>query len=247
MVRFAGRTLHFGDDEVVGFGRTSGAGDGAVGWGFPGRFIELGPSVEVHRVWGSLVPFAETWRIRSLGSLNPVVVLRPGHLPYRLEPFSDARREAGVPPDELIVSSGSFQVDLRVGRVSATLNCEIDRLHPDPTSVEAARSGAATINLAERLAAEITLLEYRVLWAMSADRRRGIGSEPVSYTRIERALSLESQKQAVSAVERLKRRFREFDLLSDEIPSDLQRRIMCERTDDLGLLRLLERRHGPVA
>jgi len=241
-VRHAGALLEFGDHEAVAFGRSRTRPDDTIGWGFPGRFIELSPSDEIHRVWGAFVPSSTGWAVRSLGALHPVVVLRSGYDPVRLEPFGQQRRSSGAVPDELGVGAGPFAVHLHVPGAEWVLDCAVDGT---PTAPDIPlTSGAATVNVGEQVAAGITLLEYRVLWAMSADRRSGRSSRPVSYTRIERLLGLDSRRQAVAAVERLTRRFRELGLIPPGTSSDEQRLVICGRAEELGVLDALRRRYG---
>lgn len=197
-------------------------------------------------MWGAFVPSGSGWAVRSLGALHPVVVRRPGLDPVRLEPYGATRRDAGAAPDELAIGGAPLTVHLHVPGAEWVLACEVDPADPGVVSPPVT-SGAATVNVGEEVAGGITLLEYRVLWAMCADRRAGRGRGPVSYPRIQRSLRLDSRRQAVGAVERLTRRFRDFGLIPPDTASDDQRRVICERAEDLGVLDALRRRHGDPA
>ncbi|MFN8053637.1 MAG: hypothetical protein U0Q22_19540 [Acidimicrobiales bacterium] len=165
---------------------------------------------------------------------------------HRLEPFGEARRSGGAPPDAITVAPGEFSIHLDVGAFATRLDCDVLEPRREAGQLLAPVSGSTTINLADRFADEVTMIEYRVLWAMTADRRQRRGNDPVSYTRIVRSLGLDSRRQAVAAVERLTRRFRAFGLLPADTPSERQRMVMCERAADLGLLERLEARLGSV-
>lgn len=231
--------------EPIGFGRTCTDANSRVGWGYPGRFIEIGDSPQIHRLWGEITPWGSFWSVRSLGSLSPVTVVFPDGRRHTLEPYGEQRR-ASEEPDSLIISNRRFSIELEVGSFSTMIDCEISITPTVDHDVNSPSLGSTTINASMLLAEVITLNEYRVLWALTADLRNGRSDKPVSYTRIVRMLGLDSTRQAVAAVERMTRKFREYKVLGESTPPEEQRNVMCRRSIDLGLLRELEARYGPV-
>ena len=99
------------EGERLGFGRANTDPGGSKGWDYEGRFVELSTKPHVHRVWGEVVSEAGHWKVRSMGSLHPVMVVPAGQRPIELPPTS-----AGASPSEFVVTQESFDVVLTVAR-----------------------------------------------------------------------------------------------------------------------------------
>ena len=110
-------------------------------------------------------------------------------------------------------------------------------------------AGSETISLGDELAAGITATEFRVLWVMAREYRPPSPTTepaPLSYARICRVLGL-SDKQAISAVERIMKRFRASGAVPAGLPASQQRDWMCRQVVTHGVLDALCDRHGTPA
>ncbi len=95
----------------------------------------------------------------------------------------------------------------------------------------------------------MTEREFQVLAAMASEFRntgpRGSSTPQVlSYSRVRRRLDLETERQVVSAVERLVRKFREAGLVPATTPAEMQRHRVCEAAVFHGVIDALEHRYG---
>ena len=242
VVRFARQRIEVGEGESVGFGRTCTDPSLPKGWGYRGRFIELGPETHLHRIWGEISPRKGLWFVRALGARHPVTVDVPGRGSVELPACGP-----GCPPAEFAVTSDQFGVVLGVGNAEYRLECSsAPPPAPPPPRIE---QGSATSTLGEELAAAITELEFQVLWVMSRDYREvaaGRPPAPLTYARITRILGLQSERQAVAAVERLTRKFREVGLLPSAVDAGRQRDWICRQAVAHGIVDLLATRFGAL-
>lgn len=233
--------LTLSNRERLGFGRVNTEPDGSKGWGYEGRFLELGPQAFIHRVWGDIVSKHGLWHVRSLGERHPVTVVPKGYRPIELPALG-----TGKVPHEFAVTRSPFTVVLAVGTSSFRIECTSTS---DDITVEEPRElrGPTTAALGGELARAITATEFLVLWVMSREYRSDppeASPSPLSYTRIRRALQLNSDRQAIAAVERLVKRFRIAGLLPDGLATELQRDWICRQAVAHDLLQLLSDRHG---
>ena len=238
-MRSDGRSLRLAEGEALGIGRVNTEPGGSKGWGYEGRFLELGDQTYVHRIWAELIWQQGLWRVRSLGSSNPVVVIPRDFRPIELPPVRPHSA-----PHEFAVTQQAFRVVLSVRSDTYELECST----PDEVTlppVERALSGRATMSLGDELAEGITATELRVLWVMARDYRTpGVGEPaPLSYARICHALGL-SEKQAVSAVERVVKRLRAAGVVPVELPAAQQRDWLCRQLVAHGGFDVLCDRHG---
>jgi len=246
-VNFEGRASTIPTGESLGFGRTNLDRGGTVGWGYDGRFLELGSDPSIHRVWGELVWRHELWCVRALGRSNPLTVLLPASPPIELRAHTDDERRDGAPPELLAVAQPCFNVRCSVGDRSFELSCSSEPSRWDRVPTEL--SGASTIEIGTQVAETITEAEYRVLRVMARefiDGRRSPGSAPrsLAYSRIRLALDLQTERQAISAVERLVRRFRDGGLLAASVGAAEQRDAVCELAVRHGVIDRLDRKYA---
>lgn len=241
-MRFGDARLRLADDQRLGFGRVNAEPGGSKGWGYDGRFLELGPETYIHRIWGDLVWQQGLWHVRSLGSRHPLVVAPEGHRAIEL-PARDPDGE----PHQFAVTQRSFEVVAVVGSATFRLECSATDATAvgDPSPV--AGSGSATVTFGDELASNITATEFRVLWVMAREYRavpRRTEPQPLSYSRICRVLGLTTEKQASGAVERMMGRFRELGLVPVELETSQQRDWLCRESVRHGALDSLCLRHG---
>ncbi|MHB1138438.1 MAG: hypothetical protein ACYC2O_05725 [Microthrixaceae bacterium] len=241
LVRSGEQRVRLMEGESLGFGRVNTEPGGSKGWGYEGRFLELGEQSYVHRIWAELLWNQGLWRVRSLGARHPVVVVPANFRPVELPPL-----RPGSPPHEFAVTQQEFRIVLSVAADTYELECA------SPTEVtlppaERALSGRATVSLGDELAAGITATELRVLWVLAREYRTpeedGAVPAPLSYARICRALGL-SEKQAVSAVERVVKRLRSAQVMLDTVPAAQQRDWLCRQLVVHGGFEVLCDRHG---
>lgn len=240
VLRFARQRIEVGEGESVGFGRTCTDPGLPKGWGYQGRFIELGAESHIHRIWGEIAQRNGLWFVRALGTRHPVTVDVPGRGSVELPACVP-----GEPPAEFAVANDHFSVVLSVGTSEYRLECSsAPPPAPPPPLVE---QGSATSTLGDELAASITELEFGVLWAMSREYREpvpGRSPAPLTYARIIRMLGLHSERQAVAAVERLTRKFRCVGLLPAGLDPARQREWICRQAVAHGIVDLLVARFG---
>ncbi len=231
-------------DEVegarLGFGRVNLEPGAVKGWGYDGRFVELSADPLIHRLWGEIAWEGGLWRVRSLGTRDPVVVEPRAHRAIELAPST-----IDEAPQEFAVTQASFDVLLNVAASSFRLECR-RTADADVVAARRASSGSDTVTLREELADCVTPTEFSVLWVMAREYRDASGgvAEPLSYARIRRELQL-SDKQAVGAVERVVRRVRTAGLVPVDLGSDQQRDWLCRQLVAHGVFDELADRHGP--
>lgn len=243
-VRSGEHLLTLRESECVGFGRTNVEPGGSKGWGYEGRFLELGNENYIHRIWGEVRWKQGLWHVRSLGSRHPVIVAPAKFRPIELPPIRD-----GGAPHEFAVTQQDFAVVLPVAAHRYTIDCS-STTEAELPAEPAPMLGSATISLGDELAAGITATEFRVLWVMAREYRSPTGSvdpAPLSYARICRTLEL-SDKQAISAVERIMKRLRAAGVVPADLPAAQQRDWVCRQVITHGVLDSLCDRHGtPLA
>lgn len=246
-VAYDGRAASIRADESLGFGRTNIERGGSVGWGYEGRFIELGPDPAIHRVWGEIVWHHDLWCVRALGRRNPLSVVLPGAPPIELRAHTDDERRDGAPPELLAVTQPRFRVRCSVGAHSFELACSSEVSRWDrPTR---GLSGNATIDVGAGVSETITEAEYRVLRTLAREFIDGPSSpesppRSLSYARVRHALDLQTERQAISAVERLVRRFRDGGLLSPSVGAAEQRDAICDLGVRHGVIDRLDAKYG---
>lgn len=227
-VRALEQRLVLDEGERLGFGRVNPDAGGTKGWGYDGRFLELGEDGFIHRIWGELVHQHGLWHVRSLGSRHPVLVEPEGQRPIELPARID-----GAAPHEFAVTQTRFAVVLAVAAQSFRLECATGGATPaDPGPDQRPVGGGATVLFGDELAANITETEFRVLWVMSREYRAvppPAEPSPLSYSRICRALELATEKQAVGAVERMMRRIRNAGLVPPDLATERQRDWLCRQ------------------
>ena len=240
-VRAMGQLIVLADGDRLGFGRVNSEPGSTRGWGYDGRFLELSEQSYVHRIWGEIASDAGMWRVRSLGTRHPVTVVPEGHRPMELAPRRD-----DAAPSEFAVTQPSFDIVLSVAAQTFRLECTRSIPAGEMASVGAPALGNRTVTLGEEMADCVTATEFPVLWVMSRQYRSDppeAQPAPLSYARICRALDL-SEKQAVSAVARVVRRFRSTGLMPAEVPAASQRDWICRQVVAHAVLVELARRHG---
>ena len=243
-IRSGDRRMTLRESERLGFGRTNLEPGGSKGWGYDGRFLEFGDHDYIHRIWGELVWKLGLWHVRSLGSRHPVTVVPAEFRPIDLPPLRN-----GCSPHEFAVTQQDFTIVVAVAADSYSIDCSSTteaELPADPVPM----IGNETISLGDELAAGITATEFRVLWVMAREYRTpqfSIDPAPLSYARICRALDV-SDKQAISAVERITKRFRGSGAMPADLPAAQQRDWVCRQVVTHGVLDALCDRHGtPLA
>lgn len=243
-IRFEAHRLTLRESEQLGFGRVNLEPGGSKGWGYDGRFLELGDENYIHRIWGELTWKLGLWHVRSLGSRHAVTVAPANFRPIELPPLRN-----GAAPHEFAVTQQDFAIVVSVAADSYTIHCSstTDAVLPvDPTPM----IGNETISLGDELATGITATEFRVLWVMAREYRTPnstVDPAPLSYARICRALEL-SDKAAISAVERIMKRFRASGSVPPDLPAAQQRDWVCRQVVTHGVLDALCDRHGtPLA
>lgn len=237
------------ENERLGFGRAN-LGRGGVGWGYPGRFLELSAEPHIHRRWGEIVRSGDMWCVRNLGTRWPIEVLLPHRGTVSLTPWLDRERALGAAPDSLGISHRSFSIVLQASPSRFELQCEVTGAD-DESNPGQATGGAPTAGMASEVADSITENEFAVLWAMSKQYREaavgtlqpGVSPEPLTYYRVRRMLALSSDRQATAATERLIKRFRDACLLEHVDPAE-QRGAMCSIAVHQGVLAQLEAKYG---
>jgi hypothetical protein len=240
-VRFSGNTVVLAEDDSLGFGRSVVSPSASKGWGYGGRFLELGPSPHLHRIWGEIVWRDHRWIVRSLGDRDPITVVVTGRPRVELP----ARRE-GAEAAEHPLTDGSAALVLSSVQSSFVIECATSDGTPAPT-FSMPSEGDRTTTLGGLLADSIGEQEFRVLWAMSREYRSGEVNDPqpLSYPRVVLALGLRTEKQASRSVERLKERFVAAGLFPVDVTSERQRDWMCRFAVRHQLLdRLVERFGG---
>lgn len=245
-VCFEGRSSSIRVEESLGFGRTNLDRGGSVGWGYEGRFLELGPDPSIHRVWGEFVWRHELWCVRALGNRHPLTVVLPASPSIELRAHTDDERRDGAPPELLAIAQPTFTVHCAVGERSFELSCSADASRWERQSTEL--SGESTIEVGAQVAETITEAEYRVLRAMAREfiegPRNGSAPRSLTYSRIRLALDLQTDRQAISAVERLVRRFRDGGLLPATVGSAEQRDAVCALAVRNGVIERLDRKYA---
>lgn len=231
IVRCNGRRTDLLPSQTLGIGRAATKPGEPTGWGYGGRFLELGPDPTMHRIWAELAFRHGLWCIRSLGSRDRVGIKLPGKDVIELDPRRPEDAAQGVPADVFAVNAGRFEVLFACGARSYVLDCEQHAPEAVADTAPAPSIGADTASLGGQLASSTTETEYKVLWAMSRDYRLGAPSggppEPLGYARVARLLGHGSQLPAKKAVERLVRRWRTSGLLPEEIGAEAQRDWLC--------------------
>lgn len=246
-VSFDGRASTVPIDQSLGFGRTNLDRNGSVGWGYEGRFLELGSDPSIHRLWGEVVWRHELWCVRALGHRNPLVIVLPATPPIELRAHTDDERRDGAPPELLAIAQPTFKVQCQVGGRSFELSCRSEASTWDRRPMQL--SGADTLDIGSHVAETITEAEYRVLRAMARDYiDRSASSDTLprslTYVRIRHELDLQTERQAISAVERLVRRFRDGGLLSPSVGASEQRDAVCELAVRHGVIERLDQKYG---
>lgn len=239
-VRDATSSIVLSKGESLGFGRTAATGSSPKGWGYDGRFLEIGAASHLHRIWGEILWRRDVWVVRSLGERDAIVVVAPGPVRVELPP-----RRVDSAPAEYAMADGSAILMLSAGGSNFSIGCSTLR-RPDLPVVPGPTAGEKTTTLGQMLAGSIGRQEYRVLWVMAREYRdhRSAEPTPLSYARVVRALDLKTEKQAKAAIERLKARFRVACLLPAEVPPDRQRDWMCRFAVQHRLFEHLAERYG---
>ncbi|CAN5637860.1 hypothetical protein BH10ACT3_BH10ACT3_07940 [soil metagenome] len=240
-IRSGEHRLTLAESERLGFGRVNVEPGGSKGWGYDGRFLELGPQTYIHRIWGELVWKQGLWHVRSLATRHPVIVVPADFRPIELPPM-----RAGGSPHEFAVTQQDFAIILSVAADSFRIDCSSTAEAELASDELSPMAGSVTMALCDELAAGITATEFRVLWVMSREYRSPATSadaSPLSYSRICRALDL-SDKQAISAVERIMKRMRAAGVVPPGLPATQQRDWMCRQVVAHGVLDALGDRHG---
>lgn len=243
-VSYAGANVVVSPEERLGFGRSGRSGDGRVGWGYTGRFLEIDPGSQVHRLWGEIVFLNGGWCVRSLGSVEPIAVLVPGIPPVRLACW-DRTGAADIEPAEFVVTKPRFAVRLAIGSKSWTIECQTATTSTTPGVSNSTSTGDPTTLLGDDIVEATTKVEFEVLWAMAREfRERAPSPRALSYTRIRRDAGLDTERQATAAVERVVRRFRAAALLPEALPPEQQRDRICEIAVSHRILERLSIRYG---
>jgi hypothetical protein len=143
------------------------------------------------------------------------------------------------------LTDGSATLVLNSVQSSFLVECSAPDGAPAP-AVSVPDEGDRTTTLGGLLADSIGEQEFRVLWAMSREYRSGEVNDPqpLSYTRVVRALGLRTEKQATRAVERLKVRFIAAGLFPADVTPERQRDWMCRFAVQHQLLDQLVERFG---
>lgn len=232
-------SVRLGEGETLGIGRVNAEPGGSKGWGYQGRFLELGDQSYLHRIWAELIWNQGLWRVRSLGTRHPVVVVPADFRPIELPPVGPHGT-----PHEFAVTQQEFRIVLSVAADTYEIECS------SPTEVtvlpiDRPLSGRATLSLGDELAAGVTATELRVLWVLARDYRSPAVSDPspLLYSRICRALAL-SEKQVVGAVERVVRRLRAANVMPASVTPSQQRDWVCREFVTHGAFEVLCDRHG---
>ena len=236
-VSFDGRRLDLRIEESLGFGRTNLEPGGQVGWGFDGRFLELGEGEHIHRIWGCILWRQGFWCVKALGSVHPVRIELAGGSTVELPPWTSEAQTTGVEPELLAISGGRFRIVLEAGSFTCEIDCDwTPSAQPEEVRV---KHGQPTVLLGQSDVDTMSHAEVSVLWVMAREFRERADGDPAAisrgrppraleYSRIRRALGLSSERQATSAVERIVRRFREAHLLAPTLASSEQRDKVCE-------------------
>lgn len=245
-VKFDGARLSLAPGGSLAFGRTATEPGIAKGWGYSGRFLDLGTDPRIPRVWGDLVWLDGLWGVRSLAAFRGVGVKVGSNAVTELPPWRSAAAARGEDAETLAVTAPEFSIVLSVAIFSFKIDCSWDglQLSADPRS---SRPGTATLAQGDRVVPMITAYEHQVLWHLAREYRLGAPSgkapRPLSYHRIAHAVG-KSDRSTKSAVERLKRKFEEAELITPGVASDDKRDEICHRAVEHMVFELLADRYG---